>query len=211
MKRKRRGWGFGAMAAPCCAEVSTGTKQTAMKRGTKLPTTVRAAKAAGIIRPGTTVFDYGEGLGETCAVLNQEGITCRGWDPGHSEQKPKVPADVVMLNFVLNVICDPDVRDGALREAYGLANKHLVIGVRPMDDEKGTKTKRPCGDGWLVLKNKKWTFQKFHSVAEFKGYVRQVLGREARVLADKSKSVLVVVDKPGRSERPPLAGTRRRG
>jgi DNA phosphorothioation-associated putative methyltransferase len=184
----KRRCGFGQPS--CCSEAES--KRTAITRGQKLPTSVRAAMAAGIIRSDTSVFDYGEGRGETCATLNRQGIRCQGWDPGHSAHKPKVPADVVTLNFVLNVICDPGTREGALRDAYKLARKHLVIGMRPLEDGTGTKTKRPCSDGFLVRKDGRWTFQ---STAQFQAYVRKVLGREARVLADKSKSVLVVVDK----------------
>lgn len=175
------------MAPKCCYEVRS--EKTAIAR--PFPVPAKRAYEAGIIRRGASVFDYGEGKGGLCRTLRKKGITCRGWDPSFSPANPKTRADVVTINFVLNVICNPNDRAKALREAYGLAREALVVGLRPKSEEKGTKSKEPCGDGWLVKKGRSVTFQKFHTVDEAVGYVERVLGRQAQVLA-RDPVVLVV-------------------
>jgi DNA phosphorothioation-associated putative methyltransferase len=163
------------------------------KRRTEIPVPIQDALDEGLIRPGVSVFDYGEGRGELCPKLERRGIRCAGWDPGHSPGKPKQAADVVALNFVLNVIPDPQVRAEALREAHRLARQALVIGVRGRSDERSTKTKVRYGDGFLVGRGRVRTFQKFYSPEEFVRYARRVLGRPVRML--RRDPVVVVVDR----------------
>lgn len=176
-------------------------KRRRLKRGFEMPTPMQDALKLGIVRPGDSLFDYGEGHGELCPELRQRGIRCAGWDkyqPG-SMHKPKVRSDVVALNFVLNTTPDPVERREALREADSLARRDLVIGVRGKDDEAATKTKIPYpkGGGFLVRRSGKWTFQKFYTAEEFVSYVTRVLGpRPIRVL--RNDPVVVVV---GRARR----------
>ena len=166
------------------------------KGGFRMPTSVTAALERGDIRPGVSVFDYGEGFGETCEHLrNDYGVACRGWDKFHAARKPKIPSDVVTLNFVLNVVPDPAERREALQEAFSLARRSLVIGVRGRQDERSTKTKIPWGDGYRVRQQGKWTFQKFYTPDAVVRYIRRVLGRSAKIRLLRRDPVVVVVDR----------------
>ncbi len=174
--------------------------KTAMKRkvkdGFRMPTSVTAAMKDRTIRRGISVFDYGEGLGETCEHLRKHyGVDCRGWDKFHSGHKPKISSDVVTLNFVLNVVPDPVERAKALREAHRLAREALVVGVRGRSDERSTKSKTPWGDGYRVRKSGAWTFQKFYTPDQAVQYVRDTLGSSVKVRVLKSDPVVLVVDK----------------
>ena len=86
---------------------------------------------------------------------------------------PLVPADIVNLGFVVNVIEDPAERVEALTSAFRLARMVLSVGVMLHSaDLPG----RPYRDGYLTSRN---TFQKYFSQAEFKDYLEQVLHQSA--------------------------------
>ena len=79
-----------------------------------------------------------------------------------------VPADVVSLSYVLNVIEDPAERTEALKRAYSLAKSLLVVGVR-IDRFEGEE----FGDGLLTGNG---TFQKIYTQTELREYLEAVLG-----------------------------------
>ena len=83
----------------------------------------------GLLRSGITFFDYGCGRGGDVAALNAEGIAASGWDPHYLPDAPTIPADVVNLGFVVNVIEDPAERIEAITKAFKLAQTVLAVGV----------------------------------------------------------------------------------
>ncbi|MBX9844860.1 MAG: hypothetical protein K2Z80_23925 [Xanthobacteraceae bacterium] len=64
-------------------------------------------------------------------------IAACGWDPVHRSDAAKVPADIVNLGYVLNVLADPGQQVSVLTEAWSLARRLLVVAVpfcrRPVD------------------------------------------------------------------------------
>lgn len=194
-RRRSRGCGCSFGESPESYEFHPGrtAKRRTTSKGYTPPVPVKDAQREGYIRPGDSVFDYGEGRGELCPVLREQGIQCDGWDKYHSPGNPKKSADVVALNFVLNVIPDREERTQALREAYSLSRRALVLGVRGKKDEYGTKTKLPYGDGYRVRKDGRWTFQKFYSADDAVDYVERTLDRPVEVL--RRDPVVLVVKK----------------
>jgi len=63
-----------------------------------------------LLAPDTGFFDYGCGRGGDIASLQAEGYTAQGWDPHYAADRPVLPAEVVNLGFVVNVIEDPAKR-----------------------------------------------------------------------------------------------------
>ena len=95
--------------------------------------TVRSFKARkallerGLLRKSDTFFDYGCGHGMDVEALQNLGYQASGWDPAFRPNAPKTPAAVVNLGYVLNVIEEPSERIAALREAYSLAQRLLLV------------------------------------------------------------------------------------
>ncbi len=150
--------------------------KTAIAR-TKLSRPMALALEDGVIAPGESVFDYGQGRGSDVALLAQEGYEAHGWDKYHNPDAPKQAADVVNMGFVLNVIADPAERAEALREAVSLARRAVVVSVRTdvkaLDKLKGTT---PYSDGILTSTD---TFQHFYTDPEAEAYLGQQTGLTA--------------------------------
>src|SRR5271165_1414954 len=91
---------------------------------------IALALADGLISISDTFFDDGCGHGADVRYLRRQKMKAEGWDPFHSPKTPIVPADVVNLGFVLNVIEEPTERSETLRQAFSLARKLLVVSVR---------------------------------------------------------------------------------
>lgn len=142
---------------------------TAIARA-KLSRPVTQAIEDSLIRPSTTVFDYGCGRGGDVARLNDLGIKAAGWDPVHRPASPCVPADVVNIGYVVNVIENPDVRAQALQAAWKLTHRLLIVSARLDWDVAPTATFH--GDGVLTAKG---TFQKFYRQEELRSWVEEVL------------------------------------
>lgn len=133
----------------------------------------------GVIRPGVTVFDYGCGQGDDLRALAAAGVEAVGWDPHFAPGAPRHEAEIVNLGFVLNVIEDSAERVVALKGAWALATRVLVvsvmiIGAVPVDGL------RQFGDGYLTARG---TFQKYFQQAELKALLTQVTGVEPVALA----------------------------
>lgn len=135
---------------------------------------VAKALEDGVIAPGESVFDYGQGRGTDVALLAQEGYDVRGWDKFHAPDAPKQAADVVNMGFVLNVIADPAERAAALKEAMSLARRAAIVSVRTdvkaLDKLKGAV---PYSDGVLTTAH---TFQHFYSDEEAANYLQEQTG-----------------------------------
>lgn len=132
-----------------------------------------------IVHPGVTVFDYGCGQGGDLRALIAAGVGASGWDPHFAPDMLRHEADVVNLGFVLNVIEDPDERVIALKAAWALTTRVLVVSVML----KGTVAVQGLtqfGDGYLTARG---TFQKYYQQAELKAVLFQTIGVEPIALA----------------------------
>jgi DNA phosphorothioation-associated putative methyltransferase len=136
---------------------------------------VKAALQDGLIVPAVTVFDYGCGHGRDIELLAAQGIACDGWDPAFRPNAPKHPAEVVNLGYVLNVIEDVGERTEALRQAWGLAGRLLIVAAQVKEAGRG-QASSPFGDGVLTGRG---TFQKFFGQGELKGFLDAALEVEA--------------------------------
>jgi DNA phosphorothioation-associated putative methyltransferase len=125
-----------------------------------------------------TIFDYGCGRGDDLRALESQGISAGGWDPFYAPDGKKAPAQVVNLGFVINVIENPKERADALKSAFGLAEKLLVVTVM-LDSQSQYKSVKRHADG-IVTSTR--TFQKYYSQAEVRQYVEQQLQRQPIVV-----------------------------
>lgn len=151
--------------------------KTAISRS-DLSKPVRLALLSGIINVETTVFDYGCGRGIDVKFLNFQGIKAVGYDSHYFPEKNFIQSDIVMLNYVLNVIEIPEERLDVLRFCYELAIQGLLIAVRLLNERPKIYTE--YGDGVLT---KRKTFQKFFTKGEFKSYLYSSLGVEPEFLS----------------------------
>ncbi|MBE9158215.1 DNA phosphorothioation-associated putative methyltransferase [Nodosilinea sp. LEGE 06152] len=140
---------------------------------------VRLAVEAELFPPDTTYFDYGCGHGADIEYIHRLGLTSSGWDPHFRLDIPHTPADVVNLGYVINVIEDTAERREALINAWGLAQKVLIVAAQVLIDDR-TRGVIAYGDGIITSRN---TFQKYYEQEELKAYIDQVLGVDAIPIA----------------------------
>jgi DNA phosphorothioation-associated putative methyltransferase len=136
---------------------------------------VRLAVEAGLFPPSTTYFDYGCGHGADIEYIHRMGLTSSGWDPHFRPDVSHRVADVVNLGYVINVIEDTAERREALINAWGLAQKVLIVAAQVLIDDR-TRGVMAYGDGIITSRN---TFQKYYEQEELKAYIDQVLGVNA--------------------------------
>ena len=169
-------------------ETTTGIHRhlTALSRSS-LSAPIQLMISNGLITQSIDVFDYGCGRGDDIRGLTEIGIKCQGWDPHFANKNPIVPAEIVNLGFVVNVIEHPAERVEALQRAFGLAKVALVVSVMLHSKDRPGK---PYLDGFLTSRN---TFQKYFSQEEFKYYLEGVIGHDAIMLGPGI--ALIFVDK----------------
>lgn len=126
-----------------------------------------------VLEAGMTFFDYGCGRGDDVQKLQEVGYEASGWDPSFAPAAPKKPADVVNLGYVVNVIESPPERALALREAWTLARRVLVVAARPEWERRDLVGAVPHGDGVLTASG---TFQKFYRQDELRSWIQSNLG-----------------------------------
>ncbi len=128
----------------------------------------------GYLDGSLSVFDYGCGRGDDIRNLSVNNINVSGWDPHYAPENPKLTADIVNLGFVINVIEDIQERIEALAGAYQLSQRLLVVSAMLVNQNayKG----QAFNDGVLTQRG---TFQKYFSQAELKGFLEDVLDKEA--------------------------------
>lgn len=124
----------------------------------------------GYLDGSRTVFDYGCGKGDDLRSLVENGIRAAGWDPHFAPAAAVLPAGIVNLGFVINVIEDPAERREALRRAFSLAEEVLVVSVMIATDNPGKFTF--YGDGVLTSRT---TFQKYYTQTELRAYLTEAL------------------------------------
>lgn len=139
--------------------------RTAISRS-ELSKPVRLALLSGIINTETTIFDYGCGRGTDIKFLNAQGIKTIGYDSYYFPEKNFVQSDIVMLNYVLNVIESPEERLEVLKFCFEMSVQGLLVAVRLLNERP--KIYREYGDGILT---KRKTFQKFFTKKEFEDYL----------------------------------------
>lgn len=144
--------------------------KTAISRG-QLSRPVRMAVESGLISNETVVFDYGCGRGDDLRTLASLGVKARGWDPVYRLEGEPSPADVVNLGYVINVIPDPSERAHALRRAWDLARRLLIVSARLTHEQNGLKRKG-YRDGCVTTRG---TFQKFFNQAELRTWIDELL------------------------------------
>lgn len=120
------------------------------------------------------MFDYGCGQGDDLRALVSGGIEASGWDPHFAPDAPKMPAEVVNLGFVLNVIERPAERIDALREAWSLTRSVLAVSTMIVG-QVPISGLAPYGDGYVTSRG---TFQKYFQHAELRHLIARTLGVE---------------------------------
>lgn len=158
-------------------EADVARHRTAIKRY-DLSKPVKQLLERGLLRKNETFFDYGCGYGMDIEALGSLGYQASGWDPAFRPSEPKVAADVVNLGYVLNVIEEPVERATALREAYALAERTLIVSTLAAGQETDAHS-RPYRDGYLT---KVKTFQKFYMPGELESLIEQTLDTEPSTL-----------------------------
>lgn len=103
--------------------------RTALARG-DFSRPIRLALEDGLIHSGTTIMDFGCGLGGDVDRLASQGFDCVGWDPSHRPSGLKRRSDVVNIGYVVNVIEDAGERADTLRAAWSLADRVMVVSAR---------------------------------------------------------------------------------
>lgn len=155
---------------------STDTASIARYR-TALVRQVLSAPVQTLIRYGflrnKALFDYGCGHGDDVRYLCGNGIAATGWDPYYAPNSPIVPASVVNLGFVINVIEDFDERVQALQSAFDLAEQLLVVSVMLLN--QNALNGRQYNDGVLT---KRGTFQKYYTQTELREFLANYLHDE---------------------------------
>src|SRR6185295_5441816 len=151
--------------------LSVARHRTAIKRR-DLSRPIRIARDDGLIHSAVSLFDYGCGHGDDIRRLADLGIHCQGWDPVYRPSAERIPADVVNLGYVINVIENPSERATVLREAWGLAKKLLLVSAR-LNHESTTEQSAAFEDGCLTRRQ---TFQKYYEQSELRDWINQVLG-----------------------------------
>ncbi len=137
----------------------------------KLSRPCQRAIEFGFITPETTITDYGCGYGQDAERLSAMGYpVVSRYDPYYFPDSTPLPADAVMLNFVLSVIEDPAEREQVLVEAWNLAQEYLIIGLLT---GKAKESAYRFNDGIIT----KWnTFEKHYSATSGKAYLQAILG-----------------------------------
>jgi DNA phosphorothioation-associated putative methyltransferase len=158
-------------------EVNISRHRTAIKRY-DLSKPVKILLERGLLQKKDTFFDYGCGHGMDIDALQSLGYEAAGWDPAFRPTAEKKRAAVVNLGYVLNVIENPSERVDALRNAFSLTERLLIVSTFAAGQETEAHS-RPFRDGFLTKAN---TFQKFFAPGELETLIEQTLNTEVITL-----------------------------
>jgi DNA phosphorothioation-associated putative methyltransferase len=171
------GKGCTKMASEAEAPREVARHRTAIKRY-DLSKPVKTLLEHGLLRKQETFFDFGCGHGMDVEALGNLGYQASGWDPAFRPNAEKEKATVVNLGYVLNVIEEPSERIAALREAFSLAERLLIVSTLVTGQETDSHS-RPYRDGFLTKTN---TFQKFFAPGELESLIESTLDVEVTTL-----------------------------
>ena len=146
--------------------------KTAIKR-VDISRPVKLALEHGLIKEGTTFFDYGCGYGYDINYLSSRGIRASGWDPAYRPDQKRAEAEVVNLGYVVNVIEDPEERAAVLKDAWSLARNLLIVSARLTTETRWAGPQFSYGDGCVTGRN---TFQKFYEQHELRAWIEATIG-----------------------------------
>ena len=132
---------------------------------------IQVALASNLMPENSSFFDYGCGKGDDMLALKTLGHDVAGWDPTHKPKAKLKNADIVNLGFVVNVIENPKERIDAVKKAYDLTNKVLIVSSR-LNFEIKNNNHHPHKDGFLTTRK---TFQKFYTQEELKSFIDTTL------------------------------------
>ena len=107
--------------------------KTALRRSS-LSRPLRLAVEDGVVSPDRSLLDYGCGRGDDLRSLKRQGFDCVGWDPAHRPDGEKRSSDVVNIGYVVNVIENVRERVDALRSAWQLTKKVMVVSAQLVGD-----------------------------------------------------------------------------
>jgi len=141
---------------------------------------VRLAIDNQLITESETFFDYGCGRGSDVKMLRGLNYEATGWDPASFPKNKVQPADVVNIGYVVNVIEDFVERADALKRAWDLAGKALLVAARSTIDAPPEEAVKPFRDGFLTSRG---TFQKFYSQVELREWIHDVTDHQPYPLA----------------------------
>jgi len=158
---------------------ATARHKTAMHRK-EMSKPVRLALQEGVLDSAMSFLDFGCGRGEDVRQLQSLGFQAWGWDPAFYPQGGKVPADIVNLGYVINVIESPREREEVLRSAWGLAGKVLLVSARSTLEDPGDEGSELYGDGVLTRLG---SFQKYYDQLELRTWVQGILNIEPLPMA----------------------------
>ncbi len=151
--------------------------RTAIKRY-DLSRPVKVLLQRGLLTKNDSFFDYGCGHGMDVEALSNLGYEATGWDPAFRPNTPRTNASVVNLGYVLNVVEDREERASALRDAYALTKRLLLVSTLVAGQQNAAHTTH-YRDGYLT---KSKTFQKFYAPGELESLIEQTLDVEAITL-----------------------------
>ncbi|VEG45355.1 DNA phosphorothioation-associated putative methyltransferase [Mycolicibacterium flavescens] len=146
-------------------------QRTAIGRG-DLSMPVRQSLRDGILQSDLSVLDFGCGRGQDVERLRRMGFQSKGWDPHFSPETDLDVNQIVLLNYVLNVIENPAERQQTLASAWALTSRVLVVACR-LKWELSSINGVTSGDGLVTSRN---TFQHFYSPGELRKLVDEVTG-----------------------------------
>ena len=138
---------------------------------TDLSRPVKLALESNLLNATSSFFDYGCGHGGDVARAASLSASAQGWDPYYCPSHSKVSADVVNLGYVLNVVEDQQERADALKEAWSLTKKVLVVSAQVLLNYLSGEP-IAYGDGVITKRN---TFQKYFKQEELSTYIESLL------------------------------------
>lgn len=141
---------------------------------------IRLALENQILSQGDRLFDYGCGRGTDVRLLRGLDYEARGWDPASFPKEKVIPADIVNIGYVVNVIEDFTERADALKRAWDLAGRALLVSARSTMDAPPDESLRPYRDGFVTSRG---TFQKFYTQAELREWIHGITSHQPYPLA----------------------------
>jgi DNA phosphorothioation-associated putative methyltransferase len=115
------------------------------------------------------IYDWGCGKGKDAEWLQDLGYTVAAYDPNHfpcnvPEDFLFGPVDVILCNYVLNIINDPEEREALLQQIADTGVKTIIISVRSDIDRAAQKGEwKRYGDGYVTSHN---TFQRNYDLSD---------------------------------------------